>query len=33
VATVSFGEERPAVAGEDESAWSQNRRVEILYVN
>jgi peptidoglycan-associated lipoprotein len=33
VATVSFGEERPAVAGEDEAAWSQNRRVEILYVN
>jgi len=33
VATVSFGEERPAVAGEDDSAWSQNRRVEILYVN
>jgi peptidoglycan-associated lipoprotein len=33
VATVSFGEERPAAAGEDEAAWSQNRRVEILYVN
>ena len=33
IATVSFGEERPAAAGEDESAWSQNRRVEILYVN
>jgi peptidoglycan-associated lipoprotein len=31
--TVSFGEERPAVPGEDEAAWSQNRRVEILYVN
>lgn len=30
--TVSFGEERPAVAGEDESAWAQNRRVEILYL-
>lgn len=33
LATVSFGEERPAVAGEDESAWSQNRRVEIVYLN
>jgi peptidoglycan-associated lipoprotein len=31
--TVSFGEERPAAAGEDDAAWSQNRRVEILYVN
>ena len=33
LATVSFGEERPAVAGEDEAAYSQNRRVEILYLN
>ena len=33
LATVSFGEERPAAAGEDESAYSQNRRVEILYLN
>jgi peptidoglycan-associated lipoprotein len=29
--TVSFGEERPAVEGEDEAAWAQNRRVELLY--
>jgi peptidoglycan-associated lipoprotein len=29
--TVSFGEERPAVEGEDEGAWSQNRRVELVY--
>ena len=29
--TVSFGEERPAVAGDDEAAYSQNRRVEIVY--
>lgn len=28
---TSFGEERPAVDGSDESAWSQNRRVEIVY--
>lgn len=26
---VSYGEERPAAQGHDESAWSQNRRVEI----
>ena len=25
---ISFGEERPAVQGADESAWSQNRRDE-----
>lgn len=28
---TSFGEERPAVDGGNESAWAQNRRVEILY--
>jgi peptidoglycan-associated lipoprotein len=28
---VSFGEEKPAVSGHDESAWQQNRRVEISY--
>ena len=26
VRTVSYGKERPAVAGSDEAAWSQNRR-------
>ena len=26
---VSYGEESPVVAGHDESAWSQNRRVEL----
>lgn len=31
--TVSYGEERPAAAGSDESAWAQNRRVEIVYLN
>jgi peptidoglycan-associated lipoprotein len=25
---ISYGEERPAAQGEDESAWSQNRRDE-----
>lgn len=33
VATVSYGEERPAVAGSDEAAYSKNRRVEIVYIN
>jgi peptidoglycan-associated lipoprotein len=27
---VSYGEERPATPGHDESAWSRNRRAEIL---
>jgi len=31
VETVSFGEEKPAVPGADESAWSKNRRAEIVY--
>lgn len=33
IATVSYGEERPAVAGSDESAYSKNRRVELFYIN
>lgn len=33
VATVSYGEERPAAAGSDENAYSKNRRVEIVYIN
>lgn len=28
---VSYGEERPALEGHDESAWSKNRRVELRY--
>ena len=28
---ISYGEEKPAVVGSDETAWSQNRRVEINY--
>ena len=28
---ISYGEERPASLGSDESAWALNRRVEILY--
>lgn len=26
IQTISYGKERPAVVGDDESAWSQNRR-------
>ena len=33
VSTVSFGEERPAADGSSESAYAQNRRVEIAYTN
>lgn len=29
--TVSYGEERPVCRVSDESCWSQNRRVEIVY--
>ncbi len=32
ITTVSYGEERPAVEGSDESAFAQNRRVEIVQV-
>lgn len=28
--TVSYGEEKPAVTGNDESAWSKNRRAEFM---
>jgi len=31
IETVSYGEERPAVDGHDESAWQLNRRVEFVY--
>lgn len=31
VEAVSFGEEKPAASGSDESAYSQNRRAEISY--
>lgn len=31
IQTVSYGEERPVATGHDESAWQQNRRVEIVY--
>jgi peptidoglycan-associated lipoprotein len=31
ITTVSYGEERPAVAGSDEAAYAQNRRVELVH--
>jgi len=31
LATLSFGEEKPAAPGHGDSAWSQNRRVELAY--
>ncbi len=32
ITTVSYGAERAAVAGHDETAWAKNRRVEIMYL-
>jgi peptidoglycan-associated lipoprotein len=32
LATVSYGEERPVATGTEETAWQQNRRVEIIYL-
>lgn len=29
--TVSYGEERPEIQSNDENAWQQNRRVELVY--
>jgi peptidoglycan-associated lipoprotein len=31
VESVSFGKEKPAAQGSDETAWAQNRRAEIAY--
>lgn len=31
ITTVSYGEERPAMQGGDEAAYSKNRRVELVY--
>lgn len=33
LSTVSYGKERPAVMGSDESAWSQNRRAVTVLAN
>lgn len=29
--TISYGEEQPAALGHEDSAWSRNRRVELVY--
>ncbi len=31
ISTISFGEEKPAVLGQDEESYAKNRRVEIIY--
>ncbi len=31
IEVISYGEEKPANSGHSESAWAQNRRVEIVY--
>ncbi|HLT12619.1 MAG TPA: peptidoglycan-associated lipoprotein Pal [Marinobacter sp.] len=31
IETVSYGEEKPVVRGSSESAWAQNRRVELIF--
>jgi len=33
ISTISYGKERPAVIGSDESAWSQNRRAVTVITN
>ena len=32
ISTVSFGKEKPAMQGSDETAWSKNRRAEFVIV-
>ena len=31
IEVISYGEEKPANSGHNESSWSENRRVEIVY--
>ena len=31
IETVSYGEEKPVATGHDETAWAENRRVDIVY--
>lgn len=33
IQTISYGEEKPAVQGHDEKAWSQNRRAHFMVAN
>jgi len=32
ITTISYGAERPAVEGDNEAAWSKNRRVDMVYM-
>jgi len=32
ITTISYGEERPVAEGHTEAEWSQNRRVDLVYV-
>jgi peptidoglycan-associated lipoprotein len=32
IKTISYGKEHPAVSGDNEHAWTLNRRVELIYV-
>lgn len=31
IETISYGEEKPAAGGREETAWAQNRRAELTY--
>jgi peptidoglycan-associated lipoprotein len=31
IATLSYGEERPAALGHDEISWAENRRAVLVY--
>jgi peptidoglycan-associated lipoprotein len=31
--TISYGEEKPAVAASSENAWARNRRAEFKFTN
>jgi len=33
IETISYGEEKPAVMGQGDASWAQNRRVELKYVS
>ena len=33
IEVISYGEEKPAALGQGESAWAQNRRVELIYLD
>ena len=33
IESISYGEEKPAVAGNTDSAWAKNRRVELIYID